>query len=127
MNQVLIVDDSALARTLIRRSIEACGFYDLHFNEASNGLMALDLLQSEEHDLVFSDLNMPEMDGEDLLKKIKNTPNLSHIGVVIISSKVNNALMDKLIDNQALAVLSKPLSIPRLHDVLQNALNLQQG
>ena len=126
MNQVLIVDDSSMARALIKRSLEVCGFENLEISEAPNGMEALELLKQKPFDLVFSDLNMPVLDGEGLLKRIKSSPKLNHIPVVIISSKTNSATEKKLIADHAQAVLSKPLSIPELNSVLENSLNLEK-
>ncbi|MCB0281025.1 MAG: response regulator [Calditrichae bacterium] len=124
MNQVLIVDDSSMARTLIKRSLEICGFENMEISEAPNGKEALDIMKNKPFDLVFTDLNMPVLDGEGLLKRIKSSPKLNHIPVVIISSKTNSATERKLIADHAQAVLSKPLSIPELNSVLENSLNL---
>jgi two-component system, chemotaxis family, chemotaxis protein CheY len=126
MNQVLIVDDSTMARALIKRSLEICGFENLQVSEAIDGLNALEILKEKSFDLVFSDLNMPKLDGEGLLKRIKSSPKLNHIPVVIISSKTNSATERKLIADYAEAVLSKPLSIPLLNNVLENSLNLEK-
>jgi two-component system, chemotaxis family, chemotaxis protein CheY len=126
MNQVLIVDDSTMARALIKRSLEICGFENLQVSEAVDGLNALEILKEKSFDLVFSDLNMPKLDGEGLLRRIKSSPKLNHIPVVIISSKTNSATERKLIADYAEAVLSKPLSIPLLNKVLENSLNLEK-
>ena len=126
MNQVLIVDDSTMARALIKRSLEVCGFENLIVSEAINGEEALEILKEKSFDIVFSDLNMPKLDGEGLLKRIKSSPKLNHIPVIIISSKTNSATERKLIADYAEAVLSKPLSIPQLNNVLENSLNLEK-
>ncbi len=126
MNQVLIVDDSAMARALVKRSLEVCGYENMEFTEAYNGLNALEQLRDKPFDIVFSDLNMPEMGGEALLKRIKSSPKLNHIPVVIISSKTNSATSRKLISDHADAVLAKPISIPALNTVLEESLSLQK-
>jgi len=126
MNQILIVDDSAMARALIKRCLEICGFENLEVSEAVNGESALEILKEKSFDIVFSDQNMPKLDGEGLLRRIKSSPKLNHIPVVIISSKTNSATERKLIADHAEAVLSKPLSIPLLNNVLENSLNLEK-
>ncbi|MHB2147750.1 response regulator [Calditrichota bacterium LG25] len=122
MVKILIVDDSATARVLIRKSIEICGLEDAEFFEAASGREALDVLQRQEVDIVFSDLNMPEMDGVTLLKKIKASPALNHLPVVIITSLKNKASEKALLREHARAVLGKPLKFTEvyhtLHDVL---------
>ncbi len=125
-HQVLVVDDSAMARTLIRRTLEVCGFENLQISEAANGLKALEQLKAKSFDLVLTDLNMPECDGEQLLKRIKASPRLNHIPVVVISSKTNSATQHKLINEYATAVLSKPISLPDLNSVLEESLKLEK-
>ena len=80
---VLIVDDSAFARSLIIRSLSICGLVDTVFQEAANGEEALTVLKSNNIDLVFTDLNMPEMDGEELLMRIKSDPSYFDVPVVV--------------------------------------------
>ncbi|MCD4693730.1 MAG: response regulator, partial [Calditrichales bacterium] len=82
INRVLIVDDSKTARSIIRRSLEICGLQDAEIGEASNGREALQTLKTTEYDLVFTDLNMPEMDGEQLLKRMKSSPKLLDVPVI---------------------------------------------
>ncbi len=126
MNRILIVDDSSMARTLIKRSLEVCGFDELEVHEAKNGVHALQVLKSSNIDMVFTDLNMPEMDGEGLLKRIKSSPRLNHIPVVVISSKKSAATEKKLIADHAVAVLAKPIVLPELNEVLENNLFIEK-
>ncbi len=122
MTKILIVDDSATARKLIKKSIEICGLSDVQFVEAGNGRQALDLLHQEPVDVVFTDLNMPEMDGTSLLKRIKASPKLNHLPVIVISSLKNEAAEKMLLAEHALAVLEKPLKLPEVHQVLQEVM-----
>ncbi len=122
MSKILIVDDSATARKLIKKSIEICGLSDVQFLEASNGNQALEILHQQTVDLVFTDLNMPEMDGTSLLKRIKASPKLNHLPVVVITSLKNQAAEKLLIAEHAFAVLAKPLKLPEVHQVLQQVM-----
>ncbi len=122
MARILIVDDSATARTLIKKSIEICGVENLDFVEADSGKQALNLLREQTVDMVFTDLNMPEMDGVTLLKKIKASPALNHLPVVVITSLKNQATEQMLLQKQALAVLEKPLKLPEVYQVIQQHL-----
>ena len=81
----LIVDESAVARKMIKRSLEIVGLQDSDFSEAENSVEALEILKDSEFDLVCTDLNMPEMDGTQLLKRIKNSPKLTDTPVIISS------------------------------------------
>jgi len=110
MKKILIVDDSTTARMVVRRCLEIVGFGDATFLEAANGKEALTILKQESADLVVTDLNMPVMDGETLLKWIKGSPKTHDIPVVMISSAGNAAKEKQVLDMGAHAVLGKPVS-----------------
>lgn len=110
MKRILIADDSSMARMFIKRCLEICGFQDCEFLEAPNGRVAIDMLKQQPVDLVVSDLNMPEMNGEELLKRIKSSPRLHEIPVMIITSVANPKKVEELRTLNAFAVLGKPVS-----------------
>ncbi len=114
MERVLIVDDSVMARSIIRRSLEICGLEEVEFREVANGKEALELLRKETVDLVITDLNMPVMGGEELLKRIKSSPKLFGIPVAVVSSLGNSVKKNKLIREYAAAVFQKPISLPEI-------------
>ncbi len=68
--KVVIADDSSLLRERIKSLLESCDNVDV-VAEAKNGIDALNLIMEEEPDLVFLDIRMPEMNGFEVLKKIK--------------------------------------------------------
>jgi len=122
-NRVLIVDDSAVARKMIKRSLEIVGLQDSDFTEAGNGVEALEFLKASEFDLVCTDLNMPEMNGTQLLKRIKSSPKLTDTPVIIISSLANASREQQLLSEHALKVFKKPLSLTEFSDFFSNFLN----
>jgi two-component system chemotaxis response regulator CheY len=122
--RILIVDDSAIARSIIKRSLEICGFDETEVLEAGDGNEALATLKNEDVDIVFTDLNMPDMSGEQLLKRIKSSPKLFEIPVIIITSMKNPAKEKKLISEHAAAVLAKPLKLPLLRQILEEKLQV---
>lgn len=88
---VLIVDDSAVTRAVIRRAVKLCGLPVDECYEACNGRAALDAMASLRVDLVLADLNMPEMDGFEMIRRIGDDPRLAGTPVVVISSEPNAA------------------------------------
>lgn len=78
--------------------------------EVPNGREALARLKEEPADLLVTDLNMPIMDGETLLKWVKGSPKLNHVPVVVITSAGNPAKEALLSELGAFAVLDKPIS-----------------
>ena len=118
MKRIVIADDSATARMFIKRCLEIIGLGDAVIIEAANGKEALARVKEGPTDLVITDLNMPVMDGETLLKWIRANPKLSLIPVLVISSAGTPAKEAELLELGALAILSKPVSPPALMEKL---------
>jgi len=116
---IVIADDSRTARFLIRQYLEMVGFYQAEFIEAENGRQALQMLKDNQADILFTDYKMPEMDGLDLLRRVKASPALHDLPVIVITSFANQAKIDELSENGAFAVLQKPLSLSKLHETLK--------
>jgi two-component system chemotaxis response regulator CheY len=106
----LIVDDSATARMLIKRCIEIAGWVDADILEAANGQEALDILDVEDVDVLITDLNMPIMDGIELLKSVRADDHLFNLPVIVVTSTGNEAKEEELRDEGASKILSKPIS-----------------
>lgn len=119
MKRIVIADDSATARMFIKRCLEIIGFGNALIVEAANGKEALARIKEAPTDLVITDLNMPIMDGETLLKWINANPKLNHIPVLVISSAGTPAKEVELLELGALAILSKPVSPPALLEKLE--------
>ncbi len=116
---IVIADDSRTARFLIRQYLEMVGFYQAEFIEAENGRQALQLVKDNQANLLFTDYKMPEMDGLDLLRRVKASPTLHDLPVIVITSFANQAKIDELSENGAYAVLQKPLSLSKLHGAMK--------
>ena len=103
----------------IRRCFEITCMDETDFHEAADGVEALALLQRIiDVDLLVTDLNMPNMDGEILLKTVKEDHLLAGLPVVVITSAGNPAKEAELLAQGALAVLNKPVSPATLSDKL---------
>jgi len=107
---ILIVDDSATARMLIRRCVEIAGLPDAEFLEAGNGIEGLEVMSNKSVSLVFTDLNMPEMDGSEFLRAIRASDSYASIPVIVITSAGNEAREAALRQEGATVILSKPIS-----------------
>ncbi len=119
MSRIVVVDDSAIARKFIKRCLEMSGCEDATFVEAEDGEKALEALKDGPADLVVTDLNMPVMDGAELLMKIKTSPNLTDITVIIITSAENPEKKKELLEQGAYEVLGKPVSPADLFPILE--------
>mgnify|MGYP000859470829 CR=1 FL=1 len=117
---ILIVDDSVTARMMIRRCLEIAGCEQANFLEASNGVEALDVLKGNRVDLVLTDLNMPEMNGKILIRRIKSSPRLNLIPVIVVSSITNDAEEADLSTKGVNAIIRKPMSPMAVMDALES-------
>jgi len=108
---VLIVDDSSSARGFIRRVLENLGIR--HFSEAANGKEAVTLIDEVEFDLIFTDYNMPEMDGKELVEYIRLKSWQSAVPVLMISSEHNEGRLASVQQAGVSAICDKPFE-PRM-------------
>ena len=123
---VLIVDDSAVTRAVIRRAVKLCGVAVDECYEACNGRAALDAMASRRVDLVLADLNMPEMDGFEMIRRIAADPHLAGTPVVVISSEPNAAAFAAGRPGVR-GCLAKPFTPEGVRDVLLAATGVPRG
>lgn len=117
--KIVIADDSATARMVVKRCLEIAGFYDAEFVEAGNGNEALEKVRETDPDLVFTDLTMPEMDGMEMLWAIRQEEAFKELPVVFITSANNPAKEAELLELGAYAVLAKPLNPAELAEAVR--------
>lgn len=120
IKRIVIADDSATARMFIKRCLQIIGLGDAEMVEAEHGKEALTAAKAEPTDLLLTDLNMPIMDGETLLKWVKASPKLMDMPVVVITSAGNPAKEEELLKLGALKVINKPVSPPTLMEALSD-------
>lgn len=118
MKRIIIADDSATARMFIVRCLQIIGLGDAEFVEVEHGKAALAAAKEKKSDLLLTDLNMPVMDGETLVKWIKASPKLCELPVVVITSAGNPAKEAHLLELGAHRVLNKPVSPPLMMSAL---------
>ncbi len=117
--RILMVDDEPEISRFIASELGA--WY--HFDIVTNGKEALNALFAENYDLVISDIIMPEMDGIELLKNIKNVPRLSDIPVILLTSKSEVEHRLAGIRNGADSYISKPFNMDELHVHIDNLID----
>lgn len=119
MKNIVIADDSALARMFIRRCLEIAGLSDANFYEASDGSEALAKMKEVAADLLVTDLTMPNMNGIELMRRISISPRLSGTPVLVVTSAGNEEQRRELMELGATRILSKPISPPILVDAIE--------
>jgi two-component system chemotaxis response regulator CheY len=118
--KILIVDDSKAMRMIVRRHVESARIPDAEIVEAANGQDALDLIRADQPDLVFSDWNMPEMNGIDLLKALRAEGSSVRFGFVTSESQPH--MKDLALDAGALFLIVKPFTAEDFQAVLARVL-----
>jgi CheY-like chemotaxis protein len=107
---ILIADDSGTARMFIKQCLEISVEEDIEFLEAANGQEALQLLKNAGADLLVTDLNMPVLDGRELIRRISSSPRLHGMPIMVITSSGNEARKKELLELGASVVLRKPVN-----------------
>jgi len=122
--QILIVDDSPAMRSFIRRVVRLSGIEVDHYFEAGNGAEALEQLAANPVDAVFTDINMPVMDGEEFVRKMRENGSTQSIPVIVIST---DATINRIHTMQALGAmgyLQKPFGPEQLRNELDRVLGV---
>jgi two-component system chemotaxis response regulator CheY len=117
---ILIVEDSTTTRALIRAVIEEMG--DFNTVEASSGFEALKLLPTQEFDLVITDINMPDINGLELIGFMKNNPKYSHLPLIIVSTERSEEDKRRGMALGAMAYITKPFKAHELQEVIKQAI-----
>jgi two-component system chemotaxis response regulator CheY len=123
--RILIVDDSATIRAMVKRIIRMAGLEIEQLHEAANGKLALDLLATTPVDLILADLNMPEMDGFEMTRRIHADPTLKQIPIIVISANPSAEDFARL--QHVKGYLGKPFTPEGIRDVITRALEVQHA
>lgn len=120
--RILIVDDEPIVRRLCRYTLQGQG---LQCDEAVNGAIALEALKTRSYDLVISDSDMPEVNGIQLLKHLRENPPSPHLKVIMFSGRASADEMAQFLTLGADDYLTKPLSISQFLSRVKAALRLK--
>jgi CheY-like chemotaxis protein len=107
---IFIVEDNLVNMKLIMDLLQ---FHNYNIVEAYNGKEAMEKIEihKKEIDLVLMDLQLPEIDGLDLIKAFKKEPTTSHIPIIVISAHVMEADMHKAMEAGACNYITKPINV----------------
>ncbi len=122
--RVLIVDDSPAMRVFVRRVMGMTGIDVGEYLEASNGEEALAVLREKWVDAVLTDINMPVMNGEELLRRMSADEVLRSVPVLVISTDRTDARIQKMMSLGARGYLTKPFAPEALREVLESSLEV---
>jgi len=113
--RVLVADDSRVMRQIVIRTLRQAG-YDWEITEAANGAAALDIAQAEDPDLVLSDWNMPEMNGIELLRAMRQHG--IDIPLGFVTSEGSAEMREQADAAGALFLIAKPFTAEIFRDTI---------
>ena len=114
----LIVDDFSTMRRIVRNLLKEIGHADSE--EAEDGVVALNKLRNGTFNFVVSDINMPNMNGFQLLAEIKKDEKLKHLPVLMVTAEARKEDIVMAAQNGAAGYIVKPFTKATLEDKLAN-------
>lgn len=123
---ILLVDDSATVRAVIKKALTLA---EVDFNElyqAGNGQEALQVLEEHWVDLIFCDISMPEMDGEEFVTVMNEKGIIGTVPVVIVSSAGSEPRVARLKEKGVRDYIQKPFTPERIREVVDQVMGVKQ-
>jgi two-component system chemotaxis response regulator CheY len=114
---VLVVDDSAVMRSMIVRTLRMSGVPIKEIHEAANGRDALSVLAEHWVDLALVDINMPVMNGEQLIEEVRKDPIMRDLSVIVVSTESSEARIERILSHGARFV-HKPFTAESLRQTI---------
>lgn len=121
--KVLLVDDSLTARNHISRVLADMGVGTIV--KTDNGVNAVEILRKDDFDLIITDFNMPEMDGQQLVSFIRQEMGNSYIPIMMVTSEQDEARLGQVQQSGVSAILDKPFEPSTVREVLFRLLDEQ--
>jgi DNA-binding response OmpR family regulator len=109
--RILVVDDEPSIRNLLDRVLRQAGY---QVSSAASGNEGMDMVNRENPNLIILDLNLPDLSGEDVCQRIRQTPRIQSTPVMILTGRNNQGLSTQCLNDGADDYLSKPFDIPEL-------------
>jgi two-component system chemotaxis response regulator CheY len=106
--QVLLVEDSRAVRDFVSSILESVGVFEVH--EVDNGFEALRALPRAEYQLIVTDVNMPDVNGIELIRFVRQNAKFAQTPIIVISTDAANTDTQRAIEAGASAYLAKPFT-----------------
>jgi len=124
---ILIVDDSQTMRAVIVKTVDMADIAVGQLFEATNGKEALELLEKEWVDIVFADINMPVMNGIEMVEEMLKRGYMENTPVIVISTEGSKTRLDALRNMGVRGFLRKPISPELFKNVVDGVLAEKVG
>ncbi len=121
---LLLVDDSKVMRAMVLKTMRMAEIPLSEVHEASNGQEGLERLEDNWIDLAIVDINMPVMNGEEMIDRMKENPETRDIPVVVISTEGSKARIERL-QHKGATFIHKPFSAESIRDTVKDLLKME--
>ena len=121
---VLVVDDSSVMRSMIIKTMNMSGLELGEVSQAANGMEALGLLKEKWVDLVVADINMPVMNGEEMINRMMEDPEVKAIPILVVSTEASQARIESLM-NKGARFIKKPFSPELIRNTIVKMLRIE--
>lgn len=122
-NSLMIVDDSVTMRRIIMRTMRMSGLEFDDIQEAGNGREALEKLSEAPVDIILCDVNMPEMNGTELVREVRQMDSCSDTKIIMVSTESSQEFIDEMMATGANGYITKPFSPEKFEEKLSPLLN----
>lgn len=122
MKHILVVEDSSTTRSMIRAALEE--IEDFSSVEAGTGFEALKTLPTQNFDLIITDINMPDINGLELISFVKDHPSYKDIPLLIVSTERSEEDMKRGMELGASGYITKPFRPEDLREIVKKTLGL---
>jgi two-component system chemotaxis response regulator CheY len=113
----LIVDDFSTMRRIVRGLLKEIGYNNAE--EAEDGAVALNMLKNAKFDFIVSDINMPNMNGFELLAAVKKDESLKHLPVLMVTAEARKEDIVRAAQDGAAGYIVKPFTKATLEEKVQ--------
>lgn len=120
---ILIVDDSAVVRSMILKTLRASGIDVGEAHEVANGQAGLEQLSQHWVDLAFVDINMPVMNGEEMINHVRQNPLWADLPIIVVSTEGSETRIDRLQEKGAHFV-HKPFSPEAVREMVNKIIGV---
>jgi two-component system, chemotaxis family, chemotaxis protein CheY len=116
---ILIVDDSAVMRAMILKTMHMTDLPLGEIYQAANGQEGLDVLNQHWIDLIIADINMPVMNGEEMIDRMQENPDTKEIPIIVVSTEGSKTRIERL-QYKGARFIHKPFSPEIIRDTVRD-------
>lgn len=120
---VLVVDDSSVTRAMIIKTMKMAGMPLGDVYQAANGKEGLEALDANWIDLALVDINMPVMNGEEMIETLRENPEWQNLPVIVVSTEGSQTRIERL-ERKGVRFIHKPFSPETVREIINDMLGL---